>query len=81
MTLPMLSRRSALLGAAALALPGWAHAARWNGYRDAIIIDGLGGPGSLTSEPGEPLTDAHLQDVRDSGLTAVLVTIGSVGTM
>ena len=81
MSLPTLTRRSALLGAAALTLPTWAHAARWNGYRDAIVIDGLGGPGSLTSEPGQPLTDAHLKDVRDSGLTAVLVTIGTVGTM
>ena len=47
----------------------------------AIVIDGLGGPGSLTSEPGQPLTDGQLQDVRDSGLTAVLVTVGTVGTM
>jgi membrane dipeptidase len=82
MSLPTLSRRSALLGAAALTLPtSWAHAARWNAYRDTIVIDGLGGPGSITSEPGQPLTDAHLKDVRDSGLTAVLVTIGTVGTM
>jgi membrane dipeptidase len=81
MSLPTLTRRSALLGAAALTLPTWAHAARWNGYRDAIVIDGLGGPGSLTAEPGQPLTDAHLKDVRDSGLTAVLLTIGAVGTM
>jgi membrane dipeptidase len=82
MSLPTLSRRSALLGAAALALPtSWAHAARWSGYRDAIVIDGLGGPGSLTAEPGQPLTDAHVKDVRDSGMSAVLVTIGAVGTM
>lgn len=82
MSLPTLTRRSALLGAAALTLPmSWAHAARWNGYRDAIVIDGLGGPGSITSEPGQPLTDAHLKDVRDSGLTAVLITVGAVGTM
>jgi membrane dipeptidase len=82
MSVPRLSRRSALLGAAAFTLPmSWAHAARWNGYRDAIVVDGLGGPGSLTAEPGQPLTDAHLKDVRDSGLTAVLVTIGAVGTM
>jgi membrane dipeptidase len=82
MSLPTLSRRSALLGAAALTLPmSWAHAARWNGYRDAIVIDGLGGPGSLTAEPGQPLTEEHVKDVRDSGLTAVLLTIGTVGTM
>lgn len=81
MTVPTLSRRSALLGAAALALPGWAHAARWNGYRDAIIIDGLGEPGTAAAGPRQPLTDAHLEDVRDSGLTAVLLTIGPVGSM
>ncbi|MET0536087.1 MAG: membrane dipeptidase [Steroidobacter sp.] len=82
MSLPTLSRRSVLLGSAALTLPlSWAHAARFNGYRDAIVIDGLGGPGSLGSEPGQPLGDAEVKDTRDSGLTAVLVTIGTVGTM
>lgn len=83
MTVPTLSRRTLLLGtgAAALTLPmSWAHAATWNGYRDAVVIDGLGGPGSLTSEPGQPLTDAELKDVRDSGLSAVLITVGAVGT-
>jgi len=83
MTRSILSRRSVLLGAgaAALTLPmSWAHAARWSGYRDAIVIDGLGGPGSLTSEPGAPLGEPELKDVRDSGLAAVLVTIGPVGT-
>ena len=83
MSAPTLSRRTLLLGTGAAALwpMSWAQAARWNGYRDAIVIDGLGGPGSLTSEPGQPLTDEHLKDVRDSGLSAVLVTIGAVGTM
>ena len=77
------SRRTVLLGAGAAALAlqtQWAHAARWNGYRDAVVIDGLGGPGSLTSQPGAPLGDADLKNVRDSGLTAVLVTIEPVGT-
>lgn len=82
MTLPTVSRRTVLLGAgAALTLPmGLAHAARWNGYRDVIVIDGLGGPGSITSGPEAPLSDAELKDTRDSGLTAVLITIGPVGT-
>lgn len=82
MTLPTVSRRTVLLGAgAALTLPmGLAHAARWNGYRDAMVIDGLGGPGSITSGPDAPLSDAEFKDTRDSGLTAVLITIGPVGT-
>lgn len=82
MTLPTVSRRTVLLGAgAALTLPmGLAHAARWSGYRDAIVIDGLGGPGSITSGPEAPLSDAELKDTRDSGLTAVLITVGPVGT-
>lgn len=78
-----LSRRTLLLsaGAAALTLPmSWAHAAGWKGYRNALVIDGLGGPGSLTSAPNSPLTDAELKDVRDSGVSAVLVTLGPVGT-
>jgi len=78
-----LSRRTVLLatGAAALTLPmRWANAAAWKGYNDAIVIDGLGGPGSLTMQPGEQLGEAHLKDVRDSGLTAVLITLGPVGT-
>lgn len=78
-----LSRRTVLLatGAAALTLPmRWANAAAWKGYNDAIVIDGLGGPGSPTMQPGEQLGGAHLKDVRDSGLTAVLITLGPVGT-
>lgn len=82
MTLPTVSRRTVLLGAgAALTLPmGLAHAARWSGYRDAVVIDGLGGPGSITSGPDAPLSDSELKDTRDSGLTAVLITVGPVGT-
>lgn len=83
MSAPLLSRRSVLLatGAAALTLPMcWANAAPWKGYNDAIVIDGLGGPGSITMQPGEKLSEQHLKDVRDSGLTAVLITLGPVGT-
>jgi membrane dipeptidase len=80
-----ISRRSLLAGGAAgafaCALPArWASAADWQGYREAIVIDGLGGPGSITTETGAPLSAAHLQDTRDSGLTAVLLTLSPVGT-
>jgi membrane dipeptidase len=50
-------------------------------YRRSMIIDGMGFPGSPTSQDGAPLSAAELGDVRTSGLTACHVTIGSVGTM
>ena len=67
-------------GAAALGLPRWVSASGWKRYADAIVIDGLGGPGSMSAEPDAPLTDAHVKDVRDSGLTCVHLTILPVGT-
>jgi membrane dipeptidase len=84
MSLSFVSRRSVLLGAgaAALTLPmSWAQTARWNGYRGAIVIDGLGVLGSLNSESDGLFATAALNDARDSGLTALLTTIGDVGTM
>ncbi len=57
-----------------------AHADASDVYRRAIVIDGLGGPGNSMGEEGAPLTDAYLQDIRDSGLTAVHVTILPVGS-
>ncbi|HEY6642029.1 hypothetical protein [Povalibacter sp.] len=69
------SRRDVVVStASALALgmstrPALAANAPWRAYGAAIVIDGLGGPGSLTAEPGAPLTPAHLEDTRKSGLT------------
>jgi membrane dipeptidase len=72
---------AATAGFAALGLPiEWARAAGWERYKDALVIDGLGGPGGGTTGPGEPLTDAQVKDARDSGLTCVHVTILPVGT-
>lgn len=78
-----LSRRGFVAGgtAAALALalgrPAWATDA--NPYRNAIVIDGLGGLGN--SEAGDgPLTDAYIQDARNSGMTCLHMTILPVGT-
>jgi membrane dipeptidase len=48
-------------------------------YRDAIVIDGLGGLGSSAAGDG-PLADNFIQDVRDSGLTCVHMTILPVGS-
>jgi membrane dipeptidase len=50
-------------------------------YASAIAIDGLGSPGSLETESGEPLSPAEVRDVASSGLTAVHVTVGEVGTL
>jgi membrane dipeptidase len=58
----------------------FARAADRIGYDGAIVIDGLGGPGDSVSRIGVPLSDAHVDNVRRSGLTAVNVTILPVGT-
>ena len=77
-----LTRRSLLArgtaAAFALALARVSVAAG-SAYRDAVVIDGLGGLGSSASGDG-PLADQYLQDVRDSGITCVHTTILPVGT-
>jgi membrane dipeptidase len=80
-----ISRRSfvtnATAGAFAGLLPaGFARAADRVSYDAAIVIDGLGGPGDSVSKVGEPLSEAHVQNVRRSGITAVNLTILPVGT-
>jgi len=50
-------------------------------YDRSLVIDGLGGPGGLESETGAPLSAIEVGQVRDSGLTAVHMTVGAVGTM
>ncbi len=57
-----------------------AQAAAGDVFQRSIVIDGLGGPGNSTGEDGVPLSEAFLQDIRDSGLTAVHVTILPVGS-
>ena len=53
----------------------------WPGYAKAIVIDALGGPGGYV--PGDdgtaPLTRGMVRDARESGITAVNFTVGSVG--
>jgi len=77
-----MSRRSFVAGgttaAIALALrsPAWGSIA--DVYRRAIVIDGLGGLGN--SETAGPLSDAQVQDIRNSGLTCVHLTMRPVGT-
>lgn len=78
-----LSRRSFVAGstaaAIALAMPKSVFAAGNTVYRDSIVIDGLGGLGSSAAGDG-PLADEFIQDVRDSGLTCVHMTILPVGS-
>lgn len=50
-------------------------------YRRTIAIDGCGGPGGREPGSGIPLSDEEVADVRNSGLAAVSMTIGAVGTM
>lgn len=50
-------------------------------YARSIAIDGCGGPGGLNAEDGAPLMAQEVADARASGLAAVNMTIGAVGTM
>ena len=52
----------------------------WPRYEDAIVIDSCGGPGREMDVPVRPPLDAtELADIRESGLTAMNFTVGSVG--
>ncbi|MDP9199791.1 MAG: dipeptidase [Pseudomonadota bacterium] len=77
-----LSRRSFIAGSTAaaigLTLYRSALAGEANPYRDAIVIDGLGGLGNSGSDG--PLADAYIKDIRDSGVTCLHMTILPVGT-
>jgi membrane dipeptidase len=79
-----LTRRTFLAGgtasAIAVALHRIAVADAKSIYRDAVVIDGLGGPGNSSAPPGAPLTDAFVEDVRGSGITCVHTTILPVGS-
>jgi membrane dipeptidase len=68
------------LAAAHTAVPRVVTAAtappRWEGYDKAMLIDALGGPGG----GDRSLTAAQIADVRSSGLTAVNLTVGALGS-
>jgi membrane dipeptidase len=79
--------RRALLGAGASALIAAPAFAQSNGHRNAtyehaIVIDALGGPGGAdpsVTDPNAPLSARDIADVRASGVTAVNLTVSSVG--
>lgn len=79
--------RRTLLGAVAsslVAAPAFAQSnTRRNAtYDRAIVIDALGGPGGSdpsNTDPNAPLNARDIADVRGSGVTAVNLTISSVG--
>ncbi|HJX28960.1 MAG TPA: membrane dipeptidase, partial [Thermoanaerobaculia bacterium] len=48
----------------------------WTGYDAAMVIDGLGGPGG-----SDRLTVNEIADIRASGVTALNLTVGSVGVL
>ena len=73
---------TALAGIAAL--PSVIQAAaepHWNGYRNAIVIDACGGVGGGIGGPDHPtLDDVEMAAARQSGVTLVNYTVGSVGS-
>jgi membrane dipeptidase len=48
-----------------------------SGYGHGIMIDSLGSPGTNIDSVDPPLTDAEIEDVRASGLTAINLTVGA----
>ena len=80
------TRRTFLVEAAACVLattlpPSFASAAATAfRYDTSLIIDGCGSPGDGANDLGDQVSQAHLDNVRRSGLTAIDVTILPVGT-
>jgi membrane dipeptidase len=84
----MLNRRQLIGGAAAAIVNKWSFAAADNGstyararYERAIVIDALGGLGEFDPDAAQdaPLSARALADVRESGVTAVNLTMNEVG--
>jgi len=73
-----LSAAAATAGLAGLPRAGAQPSPSWPAYARAVAIDALGSPGGSS---GGLLTPAQLADVRDSGLTAVNITVSAVGVL
>ena len=88
MTKTMLSRRELAQAAVALCTAGATRAYgrdrawrnTWNEYSDAVVINGVGGCNIDGSAPPDArLSPSVIAEIKQSGLTAVNVTVGSVG--
>jgi membrane dipeptidase len=86
----MLNRREIIGCAAAAALGQWTRALAGTGagadfarsqYERAVVIDALGGVGEVDPSAADdaPLTPKGLADARESGVTAINLTINDVG--
>jgi len=75
-------RFASATGAVALAAPHLLDASSAETlYSNSIVIDGLGFPSSMDTEEGAALGPEEIDHVRASGLSAVHLTVGAVGTM
>jgi len=82
MTNATISRRSfvaASVSSALLLSQRRSWAAKRGIYDGAIVIDGPGGPGSSASQPSG-FSEAELNDVRNSGVTCLHLTLMPVGS-
>ena len=77
----LLAASGASLGLAVMPCTARTANGSWPRYGNAIVIDGLGGPGGQASELGAPLTASEVTDVRESGMTCLHLTVGEVGSM
>ena len=77
---PLLSTSIARAAAAAADKTPPIAPADWAGYRDAIVIDALGGPSPPSGDGTGMLSQTALADLRTSGLTAVNLTVSGVGS-
>jgi len=62
----------------AVAQPGGSSSGGgWKGYGKALVVDALGSPGGTADTP---LSAAELDAIRSSGVTAVNLTVGAIGS-
>jgi membrane dipeptidase len=72
-------RAAAAASSSATFNPPVDRALRWARYEKAISIDGLGGLGRMGGSGVPPFTEAELGDARESGLTAVRLSLAPQG--